>query len=278
MQSSQANLVLPNIYGRTRHYGSRPRGPRLPPDLASRLHSHFGAPPRGRRLFKGLTHEAPHLAEGPAARPSLHESLAAKSRLDPRDSRLLKNDSLVRESRFSVRNGSLQRRDSRPRREAPDPQSKNTSKGTLSRPRKEHSDLLGVSRGVFGERGRPKNWARAQLRPLRERLRNRAAEAPDERKRRRQKENLARRRSRKSPRAKERSQSAESYSRELFRQAFREVDSIFSSFASLYEVGSGSYAVAYSAVEKQSGRKVVLKTFRFRDFVKKSYASRFMVR
>ena len=67
------------------------------------------------------------------------------------------------------------------------------------------------------------------------------------------------------------------YCKEVFRNAFREIDSIFYLFANLHEIGSGSYAVAYSAIEKKTGKKYVLKTFKLKDFVKKSYVHRFMV-
>lgn len=72
--------------------------------------------------------------------------------------------------------------------------------------------------------------------------------------------------------------SMKEYCRSIFKHAFSEIDSIFYLFRNLHEVGSGSYAVAYSAVEKKSGKKFVLKTFRLKNFTKKSYVSRFMVK
>lgn len=66
--------------------------------------------------------------------------------------------------------------------------------------------------------------------------------------------------------------------RAVFSHAFRQVDSIYSVFRNLQEVGSGSYAVAYLAEKKKTREKFVLKTFELRKFTKKSHLNRFMVR
>ena len=66
--------------------------------------------------------------------------------------------------------------------------------------------------------------------------------------------------------------------RAVFSHAFRQVDSIYTVFRNLQEVGSGSYAVAYLAEKKKTREKFVLKTFELRKFSKKSHLNRFMVR
>jgi hypothetical protein len=67
------------------------------------------------------------------------------------------------------------------------------------------------------------------------------------------------------------------YCRYVFREAFNEINSIFTLFKDLYEIGSGSYAIAYSCKEKSTGLNLVLKTFKLESFTKKSYVDRFMV-
>lgn len=63
----------------------------------------------------------------------------------------------------------------------------------------------------------------------------------------------------------------------IFRQKFEELHSIRDRFSELREIGRGSYAVAFSAVETSTGREFVLKSFALDSFSKKSYLGRFLV-
>lgn len=297
MLPSNGKFVLPNIYEKTLGYNLKTQYQRNQKPFPVRLNSHLSHHSESKHPFQGSIQEpllfTNFLEAGHSSNDSLGLSLVHNSILEKQGSKFRKNDSLLKESRFSIRDNSFSKKDAAPNRSKVNRKSENISKSrkrTMLQFMRKNGFSEKFGKVSFKEPLRKSPLPKVRLeqanqfRPFRDHLQNvrrpnNASPAKDPRwkKRNQQKENRKQKGKRDAGKLKEVAMSVEAYSREVFRQAFREIDSIFYLFANLYEVGSGSYAVAYSAVEKKTGKKFVLKTFKFKDFVKKSYVSRFMV-
>lgn len=292
MLPSNAKFILPNIYDKKPRFNIKSHLGRNRKILPLRISSNVSYLSEPQNAFQATVQEPLIFTDlydpGASSNDSLAPSSNHNNTLDKPGSKFRRNDSIVKESRFSIRNNSLVPKD-------PAPAQSNRRSENISKCRKRamlqfmrkngFSEKFG--KVAFREPSREKRRSNLRYepshapRPFGEKPPNlrKAAEASPKRnprwsRRAQQKENQKNKR---RVGSRDKTVSVEAYSREVFRQAFREIDSIFYLFANLYEIGSGSYAVAYSAIEKKSGKKFVLKTFKFRDFVKKSYVSRFMV-
>ena len=66
--------------------------------------------------------------------------------------------------------------------------------------------------------------------------------------------------------------------KQFLRKNFQEINSIYTKYKNLKEIGRGSYAIAYKVICKATNSKLVLKTFLLDSFTKKTHLNRLMVR
>jgi hypothetical protein len=305
MIPSNGKLVLPNIYEMKQEFYLKRKSLLKKKIQPLRQDSNFSNFSNNEKFYKISTHEPILFTEQPENGGSSFDSMTPlilyQSATDKQVNTFKKNNSVLKESRFSIRNNSLPKKTEFNEFNSPLIQKKKFGNNLKSKnlKNKKNGFIEKKSRSNIkksfnnGKRKRIELEPLYQFKPFGEYNQNKKNKLlrfmpteemneiiePKRKSRQPLKENLKNKYFIEKQKLKRnKSIPVDVYCKEVFRHAFREIDSIFYLFANLHEIGSGSYAVAYSAIEKKTGKKYVLKTFKLKDFVKKSYVNRFMVR